>query len=124
MQHTRQWDVEPDLLSEQVVPLDEVISPMLPRPVPVPASFRQQRRLPDRILVAVHQACDLEELQVAANLLSILEVVLVQPGGSLLAHRRAVEGAVAAYERLWHLRRSRTHQPDPTEQPSSFRPAR
>ncbi len=68
---------------------------------------RQHRRLPERILVAAHQACDLGELQTAGSLLSILEIVLMQPaGGSATAHRRTIEGMVAAYERLWHLRRA------------------
>ena len=74
---------------------------------PMPGVPRQYRRLPERILVAAHQACDLGELQTAGSLLSILEIVLLQPSvGSAAAHRRTVEGMVAAYERLWHLRRA------------------
>lgn len=85
---------------------------------------RQHRRLPERILVAVHQACDLVDLEVAASLLQILEVVLLQHGGtqpglqssgpysgSHAASRRSLEGMIAAYERLWHLR----HPSDPVE---------
>lgn len=85
---------------------------------------RQHRRLPERILVAVHQACDLVDLEVAASLLQILEVVLLQHGGtqpgsqnpgpysgSHAASRRSLEGMIAAYERLWHLR----HANDPVE---------
>lgn len=85
---------------------------------------RQHRRLPERILVAVHQACDLVDLEVAASLLQILEVVLLQHGGtqpgsqslgpysgSHAASRRSLEGMIAAYERLWHLR----HANDPAE---------
>lgn len=76
---------------------------------PMPGIPRQHRRLPERILVAAHQACDLGELQTAGSLLSILEVVLLQPtAGSLTAQRRTIEGMVAAYERLWHLRRGTT----------------
>ena len=67
---------------------------------------RQQRRLPERILVAAHQACDIGELETADRLLSILDVVLSQGSGvPAAAHRRVIEGMVAAYERLWHLRR-------------------
>ncbi len=75
---------------------------------------RQVRRLPERLLVAAHQACDLGALDVAASLLSITEAVLLQPQlGSPGAHRRAVEGVVAAHERLWHLRRADHVDPDP-----------
>ena len=75
---------------------------------------RQVRRLPERLLVAAHQACDLGALDVAASLLSVTEVVLLQPPlGSPGAHRRAVEGLVAAHERLWHLRRAGHVDPDP-----------
>jgi hypothetical protein len=75
---------------------------------------RQIRRLPERILVAAHQACDLGALDVAAGLLSTLEVVLQQqPGGSFGVHRRTIEGMVAAYERLWHLRRPEHGDADP-----------
>ena len=67
-----------------------------------------------RLLVAAHQACDLGTLDVAASLLSITEVVLMQPQlGSATAHRRAVEGLVAAHERLWHLKRVDHVDPDP-----------
>ncbi len=73
---------------------------------PTSALPRQQRRLPERILVAAHQACDIGELDVADRLLSVLDGMLAQGGGTSPGpHRRVVEGMVAAYERLWHLRR-------------------
>ncbi len=76
---------------------------------PTSALPHQQRRLPERILVAAHQACDIGELDVAERLLSLLDGVLAPRGGaSPTAHRRIVEGMVAAYERLWHLRRRQT----------------
>ena len=76
---------------------------------PTSALPRQQRRLPERILVAAHQACDIGELDVAERLLSVLDGVLAPRGGaSSTAQRRIVEGMVAAYERLWHLRRRQT----------------
>ncbi len=67
---------------------------------------RQSRRLPDRILVAVHQACDLGALDVARALLDVMnDVVREIAPGSPSAGRRAIEGMVAAHHRLWHLRR-------------------
>ena len=70
---------------------------------------RQQRQLPERILVTVHQACDLLDLDTAGSLLQILEIVLLQPQPSLTqvprgSSRRVIEGMVAAHARLWHLR--------------------
>lgn len=64
------------------------------------------RRLSDHILVAFHHACDPSELEVARQLLSILEMMIAVPR---LPHyrrdrRREAESLVAAYERLWHLR--------------------
>lgn len=69
---------------------------------PVP---RQTRRLPDKMLVVFHHACDLADLEVADALLRIIEMMLtrrpVQPG---LGRRRDMETLVAAHERLWLLR--------------------
>lgn len=66
---------------------------------------RQTRRLPDKILVAFHHACDLADLEVAEALLRTIELILtrrpVQPG---LGRRRDMETLVAAHERLWLLR--------------------
>ena len=66
---------------------------------------RQTRRLPDKILVAFHHACDLADLEVAEALLRTIELMLtrrpVQPG---LGRRRDMETLVAAHERLWLLR--------------------
>ena len=66
---------------------------------------RQTRRLPDKILVAFHSACDQNDFEVAESLLQILELMLTRrplPPGS--TRRRNMENLVAAYERLWHLR--------------------
>jgi hypothetical protein len=66
---------------------------------------RQNRRLPERILVAAHQACDLGDLDIAAQLLSILETVIGQSRGAIdPARRRVMESLIAAHQRLWHLR--------------------
>ena len=73
---------------------------------PTVALPRQQRQLPERVLVAAHQACDIGELEVADRLLSVLNTMLIQIVGPPSApQRRVIEGMVAAYERLWHLRR-------------------
>ena len=70
------------------------------------AAPRKHRQLPERILVAAHQACDIGALAAADRLLSVLDAMLAEDGGAAPAvHRRVVEGMVAAYERLWHLRR-------------------
>ena len=73
---------------------------------PTLALSRQQKQLPERILVAAHQACDIGEFGTADRLLSVLDAMLAQINGSpSAAQRRVIEGMVAAYERLWHLRR-------------------
>ncbi len=63
------------------------------------------RRLSDKLLVAFHHACDQGRLDVAAELLQIVETVVSRPreeGGR--ERRKAIEGVVAAYHRLWALR--------------------
>lgn len=66
---------------------------------------RQSRRLPERILVAAHQACDLGDLDIAAQLLSILETVIGQRSTTMdPGRRRVMESLIAAHQRLWHLR--------------------
>lgn len=77
---------------------------------------RQQRQLPERILVTVHQACDLLDLDVAGSLLQILEVVLLQPQPGLnqvsrSSSKRVIEGMIAAHARLWHLRHAGEIEP-------------
>jgi hypothetical protein len=64
---------------------------------------RYTRRLSDKILIAFHQACDQGELEVAGQLLGVLEMMLKrQPSNG--DRRRPAESLVAAHERLWHLR--------------------
>ena len=66
---------------------------------------RHKRRLSDKILVAFHQACDVDDLDVAEHLLCTLEMMTMRrpvPGDG--NRRRNVESLVAAHERLWHLR--------------------
>ncbi len=66
---------------------------------------RSRRRLADRILTAVHAACDQGELDLADQLLRVLETLVVRrpqsPDGN---RRRVLEALVAAHERLWQLR--------------------
>lgn len=70
---------------------------------------RHTRRLPDKVLVAFHHACDTMDLEVAEHLLRVLELMLTRrPTGVETNRRRSMESLVAAYERLWHLR-----HPDP-----------
>jgi hypothetical protein len=66
---------------------------------------RYSRRLSDKILVAFHHACDQQELDVAGQLLTVLETLLMQRGSAAdLGRRRNMESLVAAHERLWSLR--------------------
>lgn len=70
---------------------------------------RHTRRLPDKVLVAFHHACDTMDLEVAEQLLRVLELMLTRRPTSVETNRRrSMESLVAAYERLWHLR-----HPDP-----------
>lgn len=66
---------------------------------------RYTRRLSDKILIAFHQACDQDDLEVAEQLLRVLEVMLNRRSATPMQQRRRnIESLVAAHERLWHLR--------------------
>jgi len=70
-----------------------------------PAVPRHSRRLSDKILIAFHHACDQRELEVATQLLQIVETILRRQGPNADANRRrGLDSLVAAHERLWHLR--------------------
>ena len=73
---------------------------------------RYTRRLSDKILIAFHQACDQDDVEVAERLLTVLEMMLsrrlLTPGGD---RRRNEDGLVAAHERLWHLRHPMLERP-------------
>ena len=59
----------------------------------------------DKILVAFHHACDVDDFVVADCLLRTLELMLMRrspPGDT--GRRRSIESLVAAHERLWCLR--------------------
>jgi hypothetical protein len=60
------------------------------------------RRLTDKLFLAFHQACDQADFDVAALLLSALELIETRPAPQ--QDRRRRESLVAGYERLWHLR--------------------
>jgi hypothetical protein len=67
--------------------------------------LRHTRRLSDRIFVAFHQACDTIELDVAEQLLEILEKMMSKRHTTNDSNRRHnMDSLVAAFERLWHLR--------------------
>lgn len=66
---------------------------------------RYSRRLSDKILIAFHHACDQGDLEVAEQLLHVLEMMLTRrPLTADGMRRRNMESLVAAHERLWHLR--------------------
>jgi hypothetical protein len=61
------------------------------------------RRLTDKVLTAFHQACDQSDLEVAEQLLDVLEMMVRRPPPPD-GKRRNMESLVAAHERLWLLR--------------------
>jgi hypothetical protein len=66
---------------------------------------RPARRLSDKILIAFHQACDQSDIEVASELLRVLEFMAMRhPNLPTGRERRMQEGLVAAHERLWHIR--------------------
>jgi len=66
---------------------------------------RYTRRLSDKILIAFHQACDQNDLEVAEQLLRVLEVVLTRRRPTPDRRwRQNTDSLVMAHERLWHLR--------------------
>jgi hypothetical protein len=75
---------------------------------PVP---RYVRRLSDKILLAFHQACDQQEIEVAGQLLGVLEFmtrrIATLPNGG---ERRGKDTLVAAHERLWQIRHPAPHE--------------
>ena len=71
----------------------------------VAAPPRHSRRLSDKVLIAFHHACDVSELEVAEQLLRILEAMMTRRYTPAEGNRRRnLESLVAAHERLWHLR--------------------
>jgi hypothetical protein len=71
----------------------------------------RKRRLSDTILIAFHYACDQTDIEVAWELLNVLESMSMRqhklPTG---VERRDRESLVAAHERLWQIRTSHLDQ--------------
>ena len=73
------------------------------RPDPI---GKYARRLSDKVLIALHHACDQHDFEVAEELLHVLEMEMMLKRRPLtLDNRRArdQDTLVAAYERLWQL---------------------
>lgn len=65
----------------------------------------RRRRLSDKIISAFHAGCDQGALDIAASLLSTLQMLVKHPPGrSLGTDRRKVEDLAVLRERLWSLR--------------------
>jgi hypothetical protein len=74
---------------------------------------RYARRLSDKILIALHSACDQRDLEVASMLLAVLDMMSARTAQMSVVNRRRDIGAlVAAHERLWILRHPNGLQPD------------
>jgi hypothetical protein len=73
---------------------------------------RYSRRLSDKIQAAFDHACDEGELQVAADLLVTLELVLLRVAPKPDRREAIVAPLMASHARLWHLR-SKSQDPDP-----------
>jgi hypothetical protein len=73
-------------------------------PKPSPTAYHT-KRLSDEILVAFHLACDQREIDIASELLHVLEFMAKRnplfPAGEA---RRVQQSLVAAHERLWQIR--------------------
>ena len=92
------------MIMEPSSSIDEPGSPSTSAYVP-----RHSRRLSDKLLVAFHHACDVMDLEVADQLLRLLELMTTRrPRPEDGNRRRSIEGLVAAHERLWHLRHPET----------------
>jgi len=75
----------------------------------MPAADRERysRRLSDKINEAFRHACDSGELEVAADLLSTLETVLLRVPPRPERREMLLTPLIAAHERLWALRHRR-----------------
>ena len=70
-------------------------------------ALQYRRRLPDKILVAFHHACDERDTVIAGQLLETLECLI---SGRVMYpkqdRRKTIESLVGAHSRLWHLKDS------------------
>ncbi|GAC1345881.1 MAG: hypothetical protein NVSMB18_26550 [Acetobacteraceae bacterium] len=84
---------------------DEVLDAPATAVSGVSPARRHTRRLEDKLLVAFHHACDVNDLEIAAHILNTLELMLGRrPVAGDSFRRRAMESFVAAHERMWHIR--------------------
>jgi hypothetical protein len=66
---------------------------------------RRSRRLADKIMTAFHQACDVDDIETAAALVKVLELLSRRPSPVAGALTRAdMTSLVFAHERLWSIR--------------------
>jgi hypothetical protein len=66
---------------------------------------RYTRRLSDKILIAFHQGCDQNDVEVAQCLLAILDFMVQRPPTDMEGgERRTKANLAAAHERLWQMR--------------------
>ena len=74
-------------------------------------ALKYRRRLPDKILVAFHDACDERDTVIGCQLLETLECLIsrrvVDPRQN---RRKTIESLVGAHSRLWHLKDSAKKQ--------------
>jgi hypothetical protein len=73
--------------------------------LPKAPELRYTRRLSDKILIAFHCACDQANIEVAEQLLRVLEfMVKKEPRPPAGKERRSQDDLVAAHLRLWLLK--------------------
>jgi hypothetical protein len=91
-----------DIIKQRILPVEDERVVALNRATTTP---RYSRRLSDKILIAFHHACDQGDLEVAQQLLHVLDMMLTRRPLTLDGNRRRnMESLVEACERLWHLR--------------------
>ncbi len=67
-----------------------------------------QSRLADKLVSIVHSACDNNDLEVARDLLKVLNKLMRKNALSDRDRRRVGVSIVTAHERLWSLRHGKT----------------
>jgi hypothetical protein len=93
---------------EVVIDMGDAVPNQALPPQRVPS---RRRRVVDQILIAFHFACDEDDLEVADQLLAILDFMLYRPPSAGRPERRAdTQPLLAAHERLWHLRHPETRE--------------
>lgn len=66
----------------------------------------RQKELAKRILSLAHSACDEGNLEIASDLLHVVDTLIRPRDAVELSKRQVVECTVMAHERLWLIRRS------------------